>query len=387
MPATAMAAGETPGVNATEIRIGNTMPYSGPLSSGRGNGLAAAAYCRMLNDKGGIYGRRLNFLSRDDGYSPPRTVEQTRRLVEEDQVAFMFASGGSPTNAAVQKYLNDRKIPQLFISTGAERFKDYKRYPWTMGWQPSYRVEARIYAKHILAEKPNARIGLLWQDDDSGRSYVAGVKDVLGDKFARMVVASVSYEVTDPTVDSQVESLQASGADALIIAATPKFAAQTLRKVFDLSWHPLQFVSNVSSSVKGVLRPAGFDKAVGVITADYLKDASDPTWNNDPGANQYRAFLRNYLPHADPGDFFYALGYVESMALEQVLRQCGADVSRANVMRQATDLHDLQLPTLLPGIRVNTSPTDYNPISQLRLKRWTGKRWELFGPVIAGSLA
>jgi len=378
-------AAEMPGVSATAIKIGNTCQYSGPLSAAGGIGLGAAAYFKMINDAGGIGGRKIDFITLDDGYSPPRTVEQTRRLIEQEQVAFMFASGGSPTNAAVQKYLNDRKIPQIFISTGAERFKNYKDFPWTIGWQPSYRVEAQIYAKYVLANKPDARIGILWQNDDFGKSYVAGVKDVLGDKYDRMPTKSASYEVTDPTVDSQVVSLQASGADVLITAATPKFAAQTIRKVFDLGWSPLRFMTNVSVSIGSVLQPAGLEKAAGLITADYLKDATDPRWKDDSGAGEYRAFMRKHLPDADIGDVFYAWGYVESMALMKVLLQCETDFSRESIMRQVTNLHNLELPTILPGIKVNTSPTNYHPIRQMQLKRWNGKAWELFGDIIEGS--
>ena len=382
LPARAEA---TPGVSATEIKIGNTAQYSGPVSQAGALGRGGAAFFRMVNEQGGIGGRKIDFISLDDAYSPPRALEQTRRLVEQDQVAFIFATGGTPTNSATQKYLNDRKIPQLFIMSGADRFKDFRKFPWTIGWQPSYRVEAQIYAKYVVAHRPAARIGILWQDDDFGKSYLAGIKDVLGDKYDRMVVKTASYQVADPTVDSQVVSLQASGADVLITAATPKFAAQTIRKVFDLGWKPLQFMSNVSVSVGSVLKPAGLEKAAGLITAAYLKDATDPRWKDDAGAGQYRAFMRKYLPDADISEEFYAWIYAGSLGLMQVLRQCGTDFSRPNIMRQATDLHDLQLPTLLPGIRINTSPTNYHVIRQMQLKRWDGQAWELFGEVIEGS--
>ena len=376
---------ETPGVTATEIKIGNTMPYSGPLSSYAVVGRAESAFFRMINEQGGINGRKLNFISLDDGYSPPRTVEQMRRLVEQEGVAFIFNSLGTPTNTAVQKYLNDRKIPQLFVATGADKWGNYKQFPWSMGFQPSYRIEAQIYAKFILQRKPEAKIGFLYQNDDFGKDYVLGVKDALEDKFDKMVIRSVSYEPTDPTIDSQIVTLQSAGVDTLIAATAPKFAAQAIRKVYDIGWKPLVFLTNVAGSVGMVIRPAGEEKAVGIITSWWFKDPTDPAWKDDPGMKQWRAFMAKYLPDADLTDAAYGYGFTLSLTLMQVLKQCGNDFSRENVMKQAANLHDLELPTLLPGMSVNTSPTNYHPIRQMQLARWSGKTWERFGELIEGS--
>ena len=376
---------DTPGVGATEIKIGNTMPYSGPLSSYAVIGRAETAVFKMINEQGGVNGRKINFISLDDGYSPPKTVEQVRKLVEQDNVAFIFNSLGTPPNTAIEKYLNDRKIPQLFVATGANKWGNYQQFPWTIGYQPSYRIEARIYAKYILDHKPDAKIGFLYQNDDFGKDYLLGVKDVLGDKFERMVVKSVSYEATDPTVDSQIVSLQAAGVDTLIAAAGPKPAAQAIRKVYDIGWKPLFFVSNVSASVAAVIKPAGAEKAVGVITAYWGKDPTDPAWNDDPGMKQWRAFMAKYLPDADQTDNGYVYGYGLALLMAHVLEQCGNDLSRENIMRQATNLHDLEGPLLLPGMHVNTSPTNYHPIQQMQLARWNGKTWERFGELIEGS--
>ena len=381
----ARAAEETPGVTATEIKIGNTMPYSGPASAYGVIGRAESAFFKMVNDQGGIAGRKIDFISLDDGYSPPRTVEQIRKLVEQDGVAFIFQSLGTPPNSANEKYLNAKKIPQLFVATGANKWGNYKQFPWTIGWQPSYRIEAQIYAKYIQAHKPDAKIGLLWQDDDFGKDYVAGVRDVLGDKFDKTVVKSVSYEVTDPTIDSQIVSLQSAGVDTLIVAATPKFAAQAIRKVYDIGWKPLFFMTNVSISVGSVLKPAGLEKAVGIVTALYGKDPTDPAWKDDPGMNEWRAFMAKYMPGADLTDVSYVYAYGVSMTMLQVLKQCGNDFSRANIMKQAANLHDLQIPTALPGMTINTSPTNYHPIVQEQLARWNGSTWERFGDIIAGS--
>ena len=312
---------ETPGVTATEIKIGNTMPYSGPASSYGVIGHAEAAFFKMVNDQGGIAGRRINFISLDDGYSPPRTVEQTRKLVEEDGVAIIFSALGTPTNTAVRKYLNDRMVPQLFVQTGADKWGNYKQFPWTIGWQPSYRVEAQIYAKYILAHKPDAKVGILYQNDDFGKDYVLGIRDVLGDKLDRVVVKSASYEVTDPTIDSQVVSLQSAGVDTFILVAIPKFAAQAIRKVYDIGWKPLFFMSNVATSVGAVIKPAGPEKAVGVIAAEFVKDPTDPTWKDDPGMNDWRAFMAKHLPDADLTDGNYVNAYGESLTLIQVLKQ------------------------------------------------------------------
>ena len=376
---------ETPGVTASAIKIGNTMPYSGPLSSFAAIGRAEAAVFKMVNEQGGIDGRKIDFISLDDAYSPPKTVEQIRKLVEEDNVAFIFNSLGTPPNTAIEKYLNDRKIPQLFVATGADKWGNYKQFPWTIGYQPSYRIEARIYAKYILQHKPDAKLGFLYQNDDFGKDYLLGVKDVLGDKFDKMVASSVSYEATDPTVDSQIVSLQSAGADTLIAAAGPKPAAQAIRKVYDIGWKPLFFLSNVSVSVAAVIKPAGVEKAVGVVTAYWGKDPTDPAWNDDPGMKQWRAFMAKYLPDADQTDVNYVYGYGVALLMVHVLQQCGNDLSRANIMRQATNLHDLEGPLLLPGMRINTSPTNYHPIQQMQLARWNGKTWERFGELIEGS--
>ena len=380
----AMAA-DPPGVTATEIKIGNTMPYSGPASAYGAIGKGETAFFNMINEQGGINGRKINFITLDDGYSPPKAVEQVRRLVEQDNVAFLFNTLGTPSNTAMQKYVNQKKIPHLFLATGADKWGNYKEFPWTIGWQPSYRIEAQIYARYILKEKPNAKIGVLYQNDDFGKDYVAGLKDLLGDKYGKMVVKEVSYEVTDPTVDSQIVTLQGSGADTLVTAATPKFAAQAIRKVYDIGWKPLHFLTNVSISVGSVMTPAGPEKGVGIITGAYGKDPTDPHWKDDAGMKQWRDFMNKYLPDADQTDASYVFAYGVSLTMLQVLKQCGNDFSRENVMKQATNLHDLVLPTALPGIKVNTSPTNYHPIKQMQLQKWDGKTWQLFGDVIEGA--
>jgi branched-chain amino acid transport system substrate-binding protein len=383
--APALAQKNAPGVTDKEIKIGQTMPYSGPASAYGTIGKAELAYFKMINDKGGINGRMIDLISLDDGYSPPKTVEQIRRLVEQEEVAFIFQSLGTPSNSAIQKYLNAKKVPQLFVATGASKWGDPQHFHWTMGWQPDYRTEARIYTKYILQNKPDAKIGILYQNDDFGKDYLTGVKDVLGDKFSKMVVKEVSYEVTEPTVDSQVVTLQASGADVLITAATPKFAAQTIRKVYDIGWKPLHFMTNVSISVASVMEPAGVEKGVGVITATYGKDPTDPAWKDDPGMKGWREFMAKYYPDGDLNDASNVFGYGVAMTLEQVLKQCGNDLSRDNIMKQAANLKDLEIPTLLPGIKINTSPTDYYPIQDMQLEKFDGKTWVRFGDVIAGS--
>jgi branched-chain amino acid transport system substrate-binding protein len=379
------AESNAPGVTATEIKIGNTMPYSGPASAYGAIGKADAAYFQMINDQGGVNGRKINFITLDDGYSPPKTVEQTRRLVEQDEVAFVFDGLGTPSTSAVQKYLNQKKIPQIFVATGASKWGDPANFHWTMGWQPDYQTEAKIYAKYILQNKPNAKIAIIWQNDDFGKDYLIGLKAGLGDKYDKMVVKDASYEVTDPTIDSQIVSLQASGADTLVIAATPKFAAQTIRKVFDIGWQPLELMTNVSSSVGAVMTPAGPEKGIGVVTTAYGKDPKDPTWQNDPGMAEWRQFMAKYLPDADQTDANYVFGYAVSRTMVQVLKQCGNDLSRENIMKQAANLKDFELPTLLPGVKINTGPNDYFPIETLQMERWDGKNWVLFGGVISGS--
>ena len=375
---------DTPGVTATEIKIGNTNPYSGPASAYSVVGKLETAFFKMVNDQGGVAGRKINFISLDDGYSPPKTLEQVRRLIEEDQVALLFNNMGTPTNSAIQRYVNQKKVPHLFVAASADKFGDYQHFPWTMRFQPSSRTEAQIYAKYTLKEKPNPKIAILYQNDDLGKDYLAGMKDVLGDKFDKMVVTA-SYETTDPTIDSQITSLQASGANVLLVAATPKFAAQAIRKVHDLDWKPLLFVSYVSNSVGEVIKPAGPENAIGIITAGYGMDPTDPTWKNDAGMNEWRDFMAKYMPGADTADGAYVFAYSVSKAMLEVLKQCEGNFTRENIMKQAANLHDLELPTLLPGIKVNTSPTNYRPIRQMQLAKFDGTSWVGFGDVITGS--
>jgi branched-chain amino acid transport system substrate-binding protein len=378
------AAADTPGVTATEIKIGNTCIYSGPASAYGVIGRTETAYFKELNEKGGIAGRKITFISLDDGYSPPKTVEDIRQLVEEDGVAFIFNSLGTPTNTAIQKYLNSRKIPQLFVGTGADKWGNYKENPWTIGYQASYRTEAQIYAKYILAKKPNAKVAILYQNDDFGKDYVLGLKDVLGDKYAKMVTEA-TYETSDATIDSQIVSLQNSGADTLVVAAISRMAAQAIRKVHDIGWKPLFFMTNVSISVGTVLGPAGKDKAIGLISATFGKDPTDPEWKNDPGMNEWRAWMQKNMPNADMTDASYVYAFGVSQVMEHVLRQAKGDFSRENIMKQATNIHDLALGTLLPGITVHTSPTNYHPITQMQLEKWNGTTWVRFGDIISGA--
>ncbi|MDA8248540.1 MAG: ABC transporter substrate-binding protein [Rhodospirillales bacterium] len=382
IPAARAGAAEMPGVTASEIRIGNTNPHSGPASAYGAIANAEVAFFKMLNEQGGVGGRKVNYITLDDAYSPPKTVEQTRKLVEQDGVAFIFNGLGTPCQTAVRQYMNAHKVPQLFVATGADKWADPTRFPWTMGWQPSYRTEATIYAKYILKEMPNARIAVLYQNDDFGKDYLIGLKDGLGDAYGKMVVKEVSYETTDPTIDSQAVTLQASGADVLVTGATPKWAAQTIRKIAELNWKPLHFMTNVSISVGSVLKPAGLENARGLITAAYGKDPTDKRWDDDAGMKEWRAFMAKYMPGAELTDINHVYGYGVSLTLVQVLKQCGDDLSRANVMKQAANLHDLELPTLLPGIKVGTSPTEFHPIRSMQLSRWTGTTWDLFGEVI-----
>ncbi len=371
-----------PGATDTEIKVGHTNPYSGPASAYGAIGRAEAAYFKMINDQGGINGRKINFISVDDAYSPPRTVEQIRKLVEEEQVLLVFQSLGTPTNTAIHKYMNAKKVPHLFVATGATKWGDPEHFPWTMGWQPNYQSEAHIYAKYILNNRPAARIAVLYQNDDYGKDYLKGLKDGLGDKAGKMIVAEVSYETSDPTVDSQIVTLKGSGADTLLIFATPKFAAQAIRKTYDIGWRPLQFVNNVSSSIAAVLQPAGLEKSIGLIVGYYLKDPLDPQWKNDSGVKAFLDWMKKYNPDADPADNNVYYGYSAAQTLVQVLKQCGDDLTRESVMRQAANIKDLALPLLLPGIKINTSPTDFYPIDQIQLARFDGKRWVLFGEVL-----
>ena len=379
----AARAADTPGVTATEIKIGHTIAYSGPASGYGVIGKLETAFWNMVNAQGGVAGRKINFISLDDGYSPPKTVEQVRRLVEQDEVAFLFNTLGTPTNSAIHRYVNQKKVPHLFISTGADKWGDYKNFPWTMGFQPSYRTEAQIYTKYILQQKPNAKIAVLYQNDDFGKDYPAGVKDVLGDKFDKMAVLS-TYETTDATIDSQITTLRASGADVLLVAAIPKFAAQSIKKVHDLDWKPLFFMTNVAISVGTVMVPAGPENSIGMISTNYLKDPTDPRWADDPGMKEWRDFMAKQMTGADLTDLSYVFAYGVSVAMLRVLKQCGEDFSRENIMRQAANLKDFDVPVLLPGIKVNTSPTNFHPIKAMQLMKWDGKTWVPFGGIIEG---
>jgi branched-chain amino acid transport system substrate-binding protein len=373
-----------PGATDTEIKIGNIMPYSGPASSYGLIGKTEAAYFNMINDQGGINGRKINFISYDDGYSPPKAVEQVRKLVESDEVLVVFNSLGTPSNTAFQKYLNAKKVPQLFVATGASKWNDPKHFPWTMGWQPSYQVEAQIYAKYLMKEKPDAKIAVLYQNDDFGKDYQKGFREALGTK-ASMIVTEESYEISEPTVDSHIVKIKSLNPDVVVSFVTPKIAAQTIRKIGELGWKPLHLVSNVSISVGAVLQPAGFDNAQGVLSADYRKDGLDPQWKDDPGMKKWAAFVDKYMPGSDRSDNSLLYGYGAAQTLVKVLQMCGDDLTHANVMKQAASLKDFVPDTLLPGITLNTSATDYAPIAQLRMIRFKGDKWELFGDVISAD--
>jgi branched-chain amino acid transport system substrate-binding protein len=378
-------AAQRPGVTATEIKIGNTMPYSGPASSYSVIGRTEAAFFNMVNDQGGVAGRKIDFISLDDGYSPPRTVEDVRRLIEQDQVAFCFQNLGTPCNSAIATYMNQKAIPHLFIGSGASKWSDVKKYPWTMGWQPNYRTEAQIYTKHILQTVKDPKLGLLYQNDDFGKDYPIGVRDILGDNWDKVVVRNLSYEPTDATIDSQSAELQSAGANVILVAALPKFAAQAIGRVYGLQWKPVFYMSNVAISVGTVMRPAGPEKAVGMLSTQYLKDPTDPAWNDDVGMKTWRAFMAKYNPSGDTTDVATAFAYGSSLTMLQVLKQCGDDFSRENVMRQAENLHDYANPMLLPGITINTSPTDHRPIKAMQMQRWDGRTWVRFGNLIEGS--
>ena len=369
------------GATDTEIKIGQTMPYSGPASAYATIGRAEAAYFQMINEQGGVNGRKINMLTLDDGYSPPKTVEQIRRLVEQEQVLLIFQSLGTPSNTAIQKYLNAQKVPQLFAATGATKWGDPQNFPWTMGWQPSYHAEAVIYAKYIMQNKPAAKIAVLYQNDDYGKDYLNNLRSALGAKVS-LIVKEASYEVTDPSVDSQVVSLQASGADTLFVFATPKFAAQAIRKTYDIGWKPLEFVNTVSSSVAAVLQPAGLEKSIGIITAQYMKDPTDPQWSKEKPFLAWVDWMKKYYPQGDLADILNVYGYSAAQTLVHLLKQCGDDLTRENIMRQAANIKNLELSLLLPGMRINTSPTDFYPIEQMQLGRFDGKRWVLFGELI-----
>jgi branched-chain amino acid transport system substrate-binding protein len=374
-----------PGASDTEIKIGNTNPYSGPASAYGTIGKTIDAYFRMVNDQGGINGRKLTFISYDDGYSPPKTVEMARKLVEQDQVLFLFQTLGTPSNTAIHKYMNLRKVPQLHVATGATKWNDPKNFPWTMGWQPNYQTEAQIYARHILKTRPDAKIAVLYQNDDYGKDYLKGLKDGLGDKAKSMIVAEASYEVSDPTVDSQIVQLQSSGANVFFNITTPKFAAQAIRKAYDIGWKPVHYLNNVSISVGSVLTPAGLDKSAGLISTAYYKDPTDAHWVNDPAMKQWQAFMKKYYPDGSLIDALSVYGYTVAATLHEVLRKCGDSLTRENVMRQAASMKGWRVDTLLPGITITTSQDDFAPIQSVQLQRFNGKQWELFGEVISSN--
>jgi branched-chain amino acid transport system substrate-binding protein len=374
-----------PGASDTEIRIGNIMPYSGPASAYGVIGKTEEAYFNKINSEGGINGRKIKFISYDDAYSPPKTVEQARKLVESDEVLLIFNSLGTSTNSAIRKYMNEKKVPQLFVASGASKWNDPQHFPWTMGWQPSYASEARIYAKYILKETPGGKIGVLYQNDDFGKDYLKGLKEGLGAK-ASMIVAAESYETSEPAIDDHVAKLKASGADVFVSITTPKFAAQAIKKAAEINWHPMHIVSNVSASVGGVLEPAGVEVSQGILSATYAKDGSDPQWDDDPGMKRFYAFLEQYYPKANRIDGAVVFGYGAAQTMVKVLEMCGDDLTRENVMRQAASLKDFQPDTLLPGIKIKTSPTNFAPIEQLQMMRFKGRKWELFGDVISSEI-
>jgi branched-chain amino acid transport system substrate-binding protein len=373
-----------PGASDGEIKIGNTMPYSGPASAYGVIGKTEAAYFTKINAEGGINGRKINFISYDDGYSPPKTVEQVRKLVESDEVLLVFNPLGTPSNTAIQKYLNAKKVPQLFVATGATKWNDPQHFPWTIGFQPSYQSEARVYATYLLDKYPNGKIAILFQNDDYGKDYVKGLKDGLAGKM--QIVAELPYEAADPTIDSQIVSLKASGADVFFNVTTPKFAAQAIKKSAEIGWKPLHLLNNVSASIGGVIKPAGPENAKDALTASYLKEPTDPRWKDDPGFKEWAAFMEKYYPEGDRTSGFTVYGYLVSQTLVQTLKQCGDDLTRENVMKQAANLKNFQLGMLLPGIAVDTSPTDFAPIEQMQMGRFDGETWQLFGPVISGKL-
>ena len=372
------------GATDSTIKIGNTNPYSGPASAYGTIGKTIAAYFTKVNAEGGINGRKIDFISYDDGYSPPKTVEQARKLVESDEVLFLFQTLGTPPNTAIEKYMNAKKVPQLFVATGATKWGDYKDFPWTIGWQPTYQSEGHIYAKYLLEHHPQGKIGILYQNDDYGKDYVKGLKDALGGKMP--IVAELPYETTDPTVDSQIVSLKASGADVFFNVTTPKFAAQAIRKAGEIDWKPLHLLNSVSQSVGAVLQPAGLKYSKGIFSSYYLKDPTDPQWKNDPAYKEWVAFMEKYYPEGDRNSTFPVYGYAVTQSLVQVLKRCGDELTRANVMKQATNLKDEELGMLLPGIKINTSPTDYYPIKQMQMQQFDGQRWVPIGPILSGEL-
>ena len=374
------------GATDTEIKIGNIMPYSGPASAYGVIGKTIDAYLRKINAEGGINGRKINFISYDDGYSPPKAVEQVRKLVESDEVLLVFNPLGTPSNTAIQKYLNGKKVPQLFVATGATKWNDPKNNPWTMGWATNYQTESQIYAQYILKEKPNAKIAILYQNDDYGKDYVKGLKDGLGAKAASMIIAESTYEVSEPTIDSHIVKLKSSGADVFFNVTTPKFAAQAIKKIAEVDWKPMHILNNVSSSIGAVIKPAGFENAQGIVSAAYAKDVTDPQWKDDPGLKRFDEFLAKYFPDANRIDAAVLYGYNVSQTLVQVLKQCGDNLTRENVMKEASSLKDLELDGLLPGIKLNTSPTNFAPMRQLQLMQFKGETWDRFGPIMGDEV-
>jgi branched-chain amino acid transport system substrate-binding protein len=375
------------GASDTEIKIGNIMPYSGPASAYGVIGKTEAAYFNKINAEGGINGRKITFITYDDGYSPPKAVEQARKLVESDEVLLIFNPLGTPSNSAIEKYMNAKKVPQLFVATGATKWDEPKEFPWTMGWQPSYQSEARIYAKFLMKEKPGAKIAVLYQNDDFGKDYLKGLKDGLGDKAASMIIAEEGYETSEPSIDSHIVKLKSSGADVFISITTPKFAAQAIKKLAEMNWTPLHIVSNVSSSVGAVMKPAGFENAQGILSANYAKDAADPQWDSDPGMKKFFDFLAKYYPDANKLDGSVLYGYGAAQTMVKVLEMCGDNLTRENVMKQAASLKNFAPDTLLPGVTINTSATDFAPIKQLKMERFKGEKWELFGDIISAELS
>ena len=374
------------GATDTEIKIGNIMPYSGPASAYGVIGKTEAAYFKKINEAGGINGRKINFVSYDDGYSPPKAVEQARKLVESDEVLLVFNSLGTANNTAIQKYMNSKKVPQLFVATGATKWNDPKDFPWTMGWQPSYQSEARIYAKFLMKEKPDGKIAIMFQNDDFGKDYRKGLKDGLGAK-ASMIIAEESYETSEPTIDSHIVKLKATGADVFISITTPKFAAQAIKKLAEIEWKPMHIVSNVSASVGSVIKPAGFENAQGILSAAYAKDGADSQWDNDPGMKKFYEFLEKNFPEGNKLDGSVVYGYGAAQTMVKVLQMCGDNLTRENVMKQAASLKDFAPDTLLPGIKITTTATDFAPIEQLQMMRFKGEKWDLFGDIISGELS
>jgi ABC-type branched-subunit amino acid transport system substrate-binding protein len=373
-----------PGATDTEIKVGNIMPYSGPASAYATIGKTEAAYFSKLNSEGGINGRKVNFISYDDAYSPPKMVEQARKLVESDEVLLIFNPLGTPGNTAIQKYMNAKKVPQLFVSTGAAKWNDPKNFPWTMGWQPSYQVEARIYAKYILQKYPGKTIGVLYQNDDFGKDYLIGLHDGLGDQAKKLIIVESSYETSSPTVDSQIVQIKGANPDIFVNIATPKFAAQAIKKAAELDWHPVQFLTNVSVSIGGVMKPAGYEASQDILSTQYLKDPADHEWKSDPAMNEWRAFMTKWYPEGDQNDASTVFGYGVAKGLEQVLRQCGDDLTRENLIKQAASLN-FEIGIYLPGTKIKTGPDDYAPIEQLQMMRFKGESWERFGPIMSGE--